>query len=47
MADGKWKTGRAGSHYKERKGIFHPELIPQKDWAVTIKNAEWIKKHDC
>ncbi len=32
MADVNWKIGCSGFHYKEWKGIFYPESIPQKDW---------------
>ena len=28
----KWEIGCSGFHYKEWKGIFYPETIPQKDW---------------
>jgi len=27
-----WRIGCSGFHYKEWKGIFYPELLPQKDW---------------
>src|SRR4026207_988822 len=32
MTDAKWKIGCSGFHYKDWKGIFYPESIPQKDW---------------
>jgi len=28
----KWEIGCSGFHYKEWKGIFYPELLPQKEW---------------
>jgi len=28
----KWKIGCSGFHYKEWKGIFYPESLPQKEW---------------
>ena len=27
-----WKIGCSGFHYKEWKGIFYPESLPQKEW---------------
>ena len=27
-----WQIGCSGFHYKERKGIFYPESLPQKEW---------------
>lgn len=27
-----WRIGCSGFHYKEWKGIFYPESLPQKDW---------------
>jgi uncharacterized protein YecE (DUF72 family) len=27
-----WEIGCSGFHYKEWKGIFYPESIPQKEW---------------
>ena len=27
-----WKIGCSGFHYKEWKGIFYPQSLPQKDW---------------
>jgi len=32
MAKINWQIGCSGFHYKEWKGIFYPESIPQKDW---------------
>lgn len=32
MAEIKWRIGCSGFHYKEWKGSFYPETIPQKDW---------------
>ena len=32
MAKIKWEIGCSGFHYKEWKGIFYPELLPQKQW---------------
>jgi len=32
MAKIKWEIGCSGFHYKEWKGIFYPEPIPQKEW---------------
>src|SRR6185503_8901022 len=32
MSKIKWKIGCSGFHYKEWKGIFYPETIPQKEW---------------
>jgi uncharacterized protein YecE (DUF72 family) len=28
----KWRIGCSGFHYKEWKGIFYPETLPQKEW---------------
>ena len=28
----RWEIGCSGFHYKEWKGIFYPETLPQKDW---------------
>jgi len=28
----KWEIGCSGFHYKEWKGIFYPESLPQKEW---------------
>lgn len=28
----KWEIGCSGFHYKEWKGIFYPESLPQRDW---------------
>lgn len=28
----KWQIGCSGFHYKEWRGIFYPESLPQKDW---------------
>ena len=32
MSEIKWEIGCSGFHYKEWKGIFYPESLPQKDW---------------
>jgi len=32
MAKIKWEIGCSGFHYKEWKGIFYPESLPQKEW---------------
>ena len=32
MSKIKWRIGCSGFHYREWKGIFYPESIPQKDW---------------
>ena len=32
MAKIKWQVGCSGFHYKEWKGIFYPESLPQKEW---------------
>ena len=32
MAKINWRIGCSGFHYKEWKGIFYPESIPQKEW---------------
>ena len=32
MYEVKWKIGCSGFHYKEWKGIFYPDSIPQKEW---------------
>jgi len=37
-----WKIGCSGFHYKEWKGIFYPDSIPQKDWF-----AFYTEKFNC
>ena len=32
MSKIKWEIGCSGFHYKEWKGIFYPESLPQKEW---------------
>ena len=32
MSEIKWKIGCSGFHYREWKGIFYPDPLPQKDW---------------
>ena len=32
MAKINWQIGCSGFHYKEWKGIFYPEILPQKEW---------------
>ena len=32
MASVKWHIGCSGFHYKEWKGIFYPEGLPQRSW---------------
>ena len=32
MKNIKWDIGCSGFHYKDWKGIFYPESLPQKDW---------------
>ena len=32
MAKIKWEIGCSGFHYREWKGIFYPESLPQKQW---------------
>ena len=32
MRNMRWEIGCSGFHYKEWKGIFYPETIPQNDW---------------
>jgi uncharacterized protein YecE (DUF72 family) len=32
MRNIKWEIGCSGFHYKEWKGIFYPEGLPQKEW---------------
>jgi uncharacterized protein YecE (DUF72 family) len=32
MAKINWEIGCSGFHYKEWKGIFYPESLPQKEW---------------
>jgi uncharacterized protein YecE (DUF72 family) len=32
MAKINWQIGCSGFHYKEWKGIFYPESLPQKEW---------------
>jgi len=32
MAKINWRIGCSGFHYKEWKGIFYPESLPQKEW---------------
>ena len=32
MREIKWEIGCSGFHYKEWKGIFYPEPLPQKEW---------------
>src|SRR6185436_3494437 len=32
MSKIKWQIGCSGFHYKEWKGIFYPEALPQKEW---------------
>jgi uncharacterized protein YecE (DUF72 family) len=32
MSEIKWMVGCSGFHYKEWKGTFYPESVPQKEW---------------
>jgi uncharacterized protein YecE (DUF72 family) len=32
MSKIKWEIGCSGFHYKEWRGIFYPESLPQKEW---------------
>lgn len=32
MKNIKWEIGCSGFHYKEWKGIFYPESLPQREW---------------
>jgi uncharacterized protein YecE (DUF72 family) len=32
MRNKKWEIGCSGFHYKEWKGVFYPESLPQREW---------------
>jgi uncharacterized protein YecE (DUF72 family) len=34
-----WYTGCSGFHYKEWKGVFYPEKLPQREWFIYYSNC--------